>query len=460
MAEDYAGVIIGLEIHLQLATKAKLFCECPSDYRNAEINTQICPICTSQPGSKPMSLNKTAVKNLLKLVIALNGKLDPGAPIAVQRKHYFYPDLPSNYQRTSKPIAVKGKLGKIGIWELHIEEDPGRYDLKTGKVDYNRSGVPLVETVTAPDFRSPEEAREFLDELQAITNYLGNIRSEPGSMKVDANISFKGGKRVEVKNINSFKGVYTALKYEIVRQKNMFASGIAVEQETRHYDEGQGVTTGMRKKETAEDYRYIPDPDELPLVITKELIEEAKKEMPELPRAKVERFVKSYKIREDSAWVVCGELELANLFEKLAKEIDPQKLAFWISGPLKKQLNYRTLFFKESGLRESDIKTLSSKFIAGEITDKVMEQKLIEMLNAQASGKHFELKLEEVIKISDSVELEKIVKQAIASNPKVVEDFKAGNDKSLNFLAGQIMKQTKGRADAQAVMQLIRKLVQ
>ena len=236
-------------------------------------NSLVCPTCTGQPGSKPAGVNEEILGKVVQIGLALNCKIVTDESIYVRRKHYFWPDLPSGYQRTSLPVAIDGELAGVRIRECHLEEDPGRYDLRTGEVDYNRSGIPLVEIVTDPDFTSPEHARQFVEELGAILEYLNAARGEPGSTRVDANISIEGHPRIEVKNINSFKGVLTALAFEETRQRNLVKHGIEYGQETRHYDEGRGITIGLRRKETADDYRYFPDPDIPPLVVTPALIE-------------------------------------------------------------------------------------------------------------------------------------------------------------------------------------------
>ncbi len=457
MGEEGLGLMIGLEIHMQLATQAKLFCECQASYRESEPNTNICPVCTGQPGCKPMSINKRAVENLLKIALALNANIKTNENIYVQRKHYFYPDLPSGYQRTSKPIAVEGKIANIRIRELHIEEDPGRYELKKGLVDYNRSGVPLVEIVTEPDLRSPEEARSFLEELEAIMHYLNAAREEAGSTRIDANISLKGGNRVEVKNINSFKGVYTALKYEIVRQNSMLERGMTVTQETRHYDEGAGITLSLRKKEAAEDYRYIPDPDILPLSIKNELVEHLKKQLPELPREKANRIAKEYGIKNEDAWVLASEKELADLFESLASEFDAQPFAYWLRGPLKKQLNYRNLTYNESKLTPEHVEELYSMLVKKEVTDKVADQLLIKMLEEPQARPRATANKLGLIRIDNENAIERVIDEVISENPKAAEDYKKGEEKALHFLAGKVMAKTKGRAAPEIVQAILKK---
>jgi aspartyl-tRNA(Asn)/glutamyl-tRNA(Gln) amidotransferase subunit B len=435
-----------------LKTKSKLFCNCPTDYRDVEPNMNICPTCTGQPGSKPFGPNKTALQNLLKIAIALNCKvLDDST---MQRKHYFYPDLPSGYQRTSKPIGIEGRLGRIRIREVHIEEDPGRYELRNGTVDYNRAGVPLIEIVTEPDMSTPVEAREFLEEIAAILGYLNVARDEPGSMRVDANISIEGGTRTEVKNINSFKGVYTALSFEVIRQENLLRRGGKVERETRHFDEVSGRTVSMRKKESEEDYRYMPDPDAPPIVINHAALRELQKTMPELPRAKSERFVKQYSIRPEDAWIVVSEIELADMFESMAKKFEPQKLVLWLRGPVKKQLNYRNIALAQSGLGVADLSSLFNDFIDGNITDDGMENALIALLDRKVPYSSIR---QDLMKITDVSEVEKAVDTVLAlpESAPAVADYLKGSEKALNFVIGRIMKETKGKADSKTVKELV-----
>jgi aspartyl-tRNA(Asn)/glutamyl-tRNA(Gln) amidotransferase subunit B len=446
-------VKIGLEIHIQLKTNKKLFCECKAGYLNVEENTNICEICTGQPGAKPMGINKKALENLIKISLALGCTI--GNKIFFQRKHYFWPDLPSGYQRTSKPIATGGKLGKVRIREIHLEEDPGRYDLKEGKVDYNRSGIPLAEIVTEPDITSPEEAREFLEELAKIISYLDAGREEPGSSRVDANISVDET-RVEIKNINSFSGVYSALSYEIFRQKDLISKGKKIERETRHYDEKTEKTFPLRKKEVEEDYRYFPDPDIPPILISQKLVEKIREEIPELPQQKKDRFMKEYKIREREANILVSEVEIAELFEKMAKKYDPIKVSFWIVGPLKKQLNYRNLKLKESKIEYEDIISIFEDFYDKKITDDGMEIALIKILDEGIKYKDIR---ESLVKLEDTSEIEKIVDDVLSKNEKAVIDYKSGNEKAINFLIGQVMKKFSGRVDQNLVKENIIKKI-
>jgi aspartyl-tRNA(Asn)/glutamyl-tRNA(Gln) amidotransferase subunit B len=450
------NVVIGLEIHCQLKTKSKIFCSCPTNYRDVEPNENLCPTCTAQPGSKPFGLNKTALDNLLKIALALNCKVKDSS--VMQRKHYLYPDLPSGYQRTSKPIGIEGNLGRIRIREVHIEEDPGRYELREGTVDYNRAGIPLIEIVTEPDMRSPDDAREFLDELAAILGYLGVARDEPGSMRADANVSIDGGTRVEVKNINSFSGVVAALAYEIIRQQNVIRRGGKVIMETRHFEEESNSTTTLRKKETEEDYRYMPDPDVPPITVNQSHVAELGKKMPELPRAKAARLSKDFGIRPEDAWILVAEVEIADLFEKMAKKAAPQKVALWIRGALKKQLNYRELTMKQSGLREEWLSELFEMFETAELSDKAMEQTLIALFSMKKSPRKIATELD-LLMTKDPKEIDRVIDAVVAENPKSIEDYKAGNEKALNFVVGNAIKLLKGKADSKLVRELILKKI-
>ncbi|MEE9595083.1 MAG: Asp-tRNA(Asn)/Glu-tRNA(Gln) amidotransferase subunit GatB, partial [Candidatus Hydrothermarchaeales archaeon] len=314
---------IGFEIHEQINTATKLYCDSPTNYREVPPNTNVCEVCTGMPGSKPWPVNEDAIDAAVEIAMMLDCEIIYD-PVYIQRKHYDYPDLPSGYQRTSLPIAKDGVINDIGIWEVHLEEDPGKYDPLTGKVDYNRSGVPLVEIVTAPDLTSPEMARGFLRELTKVLDYTGKVRPEGGTMRMDCNISMEGGARVEIKNINSVRGAYKALKFEVTRQKNMMKRGVAVKRETRAFLEAQMITRKMRVKEEAEDYRYIPDPDIPPLVITPDVASEIKEQMPEAPHMKLQRFMEEYDISRDDAWAITSEIEMADAFEEVCKVADPK----------------------------------------------------------------------------------------------------------------------------------------
>lgn len=412
------GVIIGLEIHVQLKTQSKLFCNCATNFLQSKPNTNICPVCTAQPGSKPMPLNKKALENLLKIALMLNCKIAPDL-VYIQRKHYFYPDLPNNYQRTSQPIAVKGKISDVRIREIHIEEDPGRFDLKVGTVDLNRCGVPLAEIVTDPDMKSPEEAREFLKKIQTLLSYLGVARDEAGTTRIDANISLAGGNRVEIKNINSFTGVYHALKFEIMRQANLIKQGKAIKQETRHFEDKQMITMPLREKETVADYRYMPDPDLPPLLISPRWTEELKKELPQPPWERVKILKSKYKLNQELIDILVNEKELVDLFEIVAKTTDHELAAGFICDELKRVLNYNNLEYRDTKLTSNQIVELLEMFKKKEITDVTLHRLIERLVIEPQSPKELVQKLG-LARISDKTQLEKFSRETVDENPQAV----------------------------------------
>ncbi len=439
-------VKIGLEIHVQLRTKSKLFCSCSADYRSASANSNICPICTGQPGSKPKFVNKSAVENAIKMALALNSNVNLNNAISMQRKHYFYPDLPSGYQRTSKPIATGGSLKDVTFTEMHIEEDPGQFELRDGTVDYNRSGVPLVEIVTEPEFKDPKHAREFLEELLAILDYLSAASIQPGSLRVDANISVAGNNRVEVKNINSFKGVFTALTFESARQKNLVKNNLPVARETRHFDESRGTTSSLRRKEDAQDYRYFSDPDVSYLILSESQIQEIKKTLPELPSEKRNRFCKVYGLIEEEAFAITLEKYMADCYEQVAKSVDSKIAGNFFRGILKKQLNYRGLSMVESELTSSILIKIIKMMTSAQITEKVAEQLLIAVLDLKADPQEYAEK-NNLLGIQEQSTLNEIIDKAISENPQAVKDYLSGKQESINFISGIVMKLTRGKAD-------------
>lgn len=449
--------VIGLEVHVQLRTESKLFCGCATKgYREAAPNSLVCPSCLAQPGGKPWGVNGRAVEQAIKVALALGCEIVVEKPVFMQRKNYIYADLASGYQRTSKPIGVNGTLSGIRVHHVHLEEDPGRYDLRSGEVDFNRSGIPLVEIVTEPDFETAEHARSFLEELSAILEYLSAGREEAGSMRVDANLSIQGHPRSETKNINSFKGVFTALTFEQARQRNLIKHGVEYGQETRHFEEGTGTTTGLRKKETAEDYRYFPDPDVPPLVISKEQVEKVRKSLPELPSQKRERFSKEYEIGVQEAFAICLEKELADSFEQVSKKVDSVQAARFFRGVLKKQLNYRTLSFRQSKLSAPLLLDLLQMLEKKEVTEKVAEQLLINFLDKGVSPREHAQK-EGLAGVQGEKELAEIVEKVLKENQAAVADFERGKAEALNFLAGKVMRETRGKASPDAVQAVLKK---
>ncbi len=451
-------VKIGFEVHLQLKTERKLYCNCPANYQDVPPNTNVCPICTGMPGAKPLPPNEQAIDAAIEIGLMLGCRILTDRTIYIQRKHYDYPDLPSGYQRTSQPIAVDGELSGVRIREVHLEEDPGQYDPVAGRVDFNRSGVPLVEIVTEPDIKSPDEAREFLKLLTRALEYTGKVRPEGGgAMRADVNISLEGGGRVEVKNINSIHGAFRALNYEIMRQKRKLERGERVERETRAYLESQMITVPMRAKEMEEDYRYIPDPDLFPLRISNQKVEAIRRQMPEAPHLRFKRIVAQYNINEEAAEVIVSERELADLFEQVAQRVSPHLAATWFRTKLKKVLNYH-------GMRAADVKFTSAQLAEllqlverKEITPEQGELVLRELVVDPRSPRALLEKLG--LKPLKPADIEKLIHAVIEENQPAVRDYLSGKTEALNFLVGQVMRASKGKADPREIRKRIEEIL-
>ncbi|MBQ6099773.1 MAG: Asp-tRNA(Asn)/Glu-tRNA(Gln) amidotransferase subunit GatB [Methanobrevibacter sp.] len=452
-------MMCGLEIHVQLETESKLFCDCPTNYQDAPANTNICPVCLNQPGAKPHPTNEKALENALMIALMLNCEIDQGVTYFM-RKHYDYPDLPSGYQRTSVPIGIQGELNGIRIREIHVEEDPGQYKPDLGIVNFNRSGIPLVEIVTEPDIKSPEEARNFLKELIRVLQYSGAARGE-GTMRADVNISINGGNRVEMKNINSIKSAYKALNFELIRQKNTVKRGGVIKQETRAYiDNGKtGSTKHMRFKEDADDYRFITDPDLPPMEILDETIEKVLDVMPEAPHNKVKRFVSEYKVDDETAKVLTSEIDLAIAYEEVVKEIDPIFAGKWMRDELKRVLSYNKLDFADSEIKANDLIELFNMIQNKEITVKAGQRIIEQMPNNEKSPKAIAEEMGLLGVVKDD-EILAAVKQAIDENPKAVDDYLNGQKASINFLVGQVMRLTRGKADPGETVKLLKENIE
>lgn len=458
-------VLIGLEIHVQLKTKSKLFCGCSTDYRDSPPNTHTCPTCLGHPGTLP-KLNKRVIDFGIKAGLAFN--CDISKKMRFHRKNYFYPDLPKGYQITQydTPLAKKGKIrvngNEVRVRRIHIEEDPGRLVHKKHRfslVDYNRSGIPLLEIVTEPDISSPEEAKKLLLKIRETLEYLEIFDgSLDGSMRCDANISLKGGKRVEVKNISSYKGAQKALAYEITRQKNLIRRGKDVERETRHFDEAQEITTAMRKKEEEHDYRYFPEPD-LPLVKTNEKkIKKIKESLPELPEEKRERFVKEFGITSDQAVSLTSSLDFANFFEEVAESVDPELAASWSTDVLKGELNYRDVHISESNIGVGEMIDILNYLSADKITEKGATHIIRKVLDN--NEKPSEIMKKDDLRSIDEKNIKKIVKKVIDENQDAVDDYKKGKKEVVNYLVGQVMKETKGRAKPDITNQVVKDMLE
>lgn len=442
----------GLEIHVQLETESKLFCTCHTNYQEADPNTNICFVCLNQPGAKPYPPNMEALDGAVKIALMLGCKISPEITYFM-RKHYDYPDLPSGYQRTSIPIGYEGDLNGVRIREVHLEEDPGQYKPDMGTVDFNRSGIALIEIVTEPDMNSPEEARKFLRELIRVLEYSGSARGE-GTMRADVNISLEGGKRAEIKNINSIKGAYKALQFEMVRQKNLLKRGIEIKQETRAFLESQMITVPMRLKEEAEDYRYIPDPDLPPMLADEQNVESIRKSMPEPAHIKTERFLEEYGIKKAHARVLTSEKELADAFEAVAKEVNPDFAALWMRDELKRVLYYNKLTFKGSGINAAQIVDLLKMLQDQKITTKAGQRIIEKMPHNSEMPNQIAEELGLVGLVEDDTVLQ-AVHQAIEENPEAVSDYYEGKKKAMNFLIGQVMRLTRGKADPGKTHQLV-----
>ena len=455
---------IGLEIHGYIQTKEKLFCRCPTDYKDAKPNTNICPICTGQPGSKPMLPNEEALKKIIEISLMLGCKINDFRGIIWQRKHYDWPDLPKGYQDTTSgaysiPVGENGNYLDIRIHHCHIEEDPARWDPETGNVDYNRCGLPLIEIVTEPDFKSSKEVREWLNQLLITLSYLKAVDVD-GGIKADVNVSVKvrgkQGERVEVKNINSVYSIERAIDFEIMRQSNLLKQGEKVKMETRTFVDSTKSTVLMREKEIAEDYRFIPDPDLPVMEVSKEQVSEMQKKLPELPHLKVKRFSKEYKIDEDAAKVLSQNKDLADFYEKIAEKTNPELSAYWVTIELLRVLNWNKKELHEVSINPEHFIELLKLIEKKEITELAAKQILNQFIPKSFSPM---TKLNETSRITDKDELEKICKQVILKNQKAVLDYNAGEGKSLNFLIGQVMAMTKGRADNQLVRGIMLKLI-
>jgi len=467
-------VIIGLEIHCQLNTATKLFCGCSTDYRDDPPNTHVCPVCLALPGALPR-VNKKAVEYALRVAKALN--LEVAEECEFSRKNYFYPDLPKGYQITQydRPLAERGVVEieaddgtpkEVRITRIHMEEDPGRLVHKSGRdragyslVDYNRSGIPLIEIVTEPDLRSPKEARRFLNKLRNTLEYLDVFDGErEGAIRVDANISLEGHNRVECKNISSYKGVEKALTFEITRQKNQIARGHDITRETRHFNEGRGITMSSRSKEEETDYRYFPEPDLRPLRVRDWLDDIT---LPELPDARKARFVAQYGISHNHARTLTGDMKLANFFEKVAGD-DPVLAATWVADTLLGELNYRDM--RIDRVPPAHFADLLVLLRADAITDRAGVDVLRVMLDEGAAGEEMELPSAVVDRLglrkAAGDEFDEVAAQVVEAHPDAVADYQNGTGGALNFLVGQAMRKTRGRADARDLGRRIKELLE
>lgn len=452
---------IGLEIHGYLDTNEKLFCKCKNS-STEKPNSQICPICTGQPGSKPMLPNKEAMNQLLKISLVLNCKINSDKNLVWQRKHYSWPDLPKGYQNTISGAhlefpAVKGRFKGINITECHLEEDPAKYDPATGTVDYNRSGLPLIEIVTDPDFHSSEQVLEWLKSLIHYLSYIKAIKKS-GGIKVDTNVSTYGD-RVEIKNLNSLENIKNAIEYEVKRQIENHENGIVQRRETLTFDAVKGKTIKMRDKEAAEDYRFIPDPD-LPIIkLDVKKINQLKANLPENPDEKLEKLIKEYKIDKADAEILTKNIELVEFFEEMAKEkINLKNNISWITIELLRILNYnkKTLEDEDLDIKPEHLAEIIKAVDASEITPLKAKQIMNEFIPKSFSIKS---KSGDFAKISNTGDIETFCKTAIEQNKKVVDDFNSGKQEALNFLIGVVMKLSSRRADYKTAKDCLLKIL-
>jgi aspartyl-tRNA(Asn)/glutamyl-tRNA(Gln) amidotransferase subunit B len=484
--ERELAAVIGLEVHVQLETDTKIFCGCSTEpAEDEDPNTRTCPTCLGLPGALPV-LNEAAVEAAVKVGKAIDAEIPERTRF--HRKNYYYPDLPKNFQITQydDPIcqdgelafSVEGERRSVEIRRAHLEEDPGSLQHVGGGidtadytlVDYNRAGTPLMEVVTAPDFRGAEEVRAFLAELEEVLEYLGVFdASRDGSLRVDANLSIvdaddvdedgtvdeavlASANRTEVKNISSHKGAEKALSYEDTRQKNAVRRGREVEQETRHWDESRGITVSMRSKEAEKDYRYFREADLPPLAVSDW---KQKLSIPELPDARRERFREEYGLSEEAASKLTSTKQVADFYEDVAREFDPDLAATWVADNLLGELNYRDMAVTDVDDRLGEFRRLIEMVDEEEITRKNAREVVLRAMLDEGDDPETVVEREGLGK-TGADEVERAVAEAIEENPEAVDDFHAGEDGAINFLVGQVMQKTGGSADPGDVNELLR----
>ncbi len=475
--------VIGLEIHAELKTASKMFCPCDASF-GGEPNTKVCPVCLGLPGVLPV-LNGKAVELALRLALALNCEILPRA--LFHRKNYFYPDMPKNYQisQYDQPLGVRGHLEveteegsfRVGIHRVHMEEDTGKtvHVGESGRIhgaeysleDFNRAGVPLLEIVTEPDIRSPEQAKAFLQELKSIMEHLevSDCRMEEGSLRCDANVSVrpKGsyimGVKTEIKNMNSFRALQRALEYEIERQIKLLESGGEVVQETRHWDADSQMTTPLRTKEYAYDYRYFQEPDLVPLELDRDFMERVRASLPELPSQRRRRFREQYGLPAHDARVLTSSKAMGDFFEEVVRLGAPPKAASnWMMGELSAHLNAQNLEVGQIPIGPAHLAELIDLIEKGTISGKIAKEVFQEMVDKGEMPNSI-VERRGLTQISDQRELERIVREVVETNPGPVEDYRKGKTQAIGFLVGQVMKRTRGRANPGLVNELLRNLL-
>ncbi|HEY1405085.1 MAG TPA: Asp-tRNA(Asn)/Glu-tRNA(Gln) amidotransferase subunit GatB [Spirochaetota bacterium] len=468
--------VIGLEVHVQMNTKTKIFCGCSTSF-GAEPNHQTCPVCLGLPGVLPV-LNEEVVRKSVMAGIAINSTISSYSKF--DRKNYFYPDLPKAYQisQFDKPICVGGHIEintggtprKVKLNRLHMEEDAGKNihsddpAKKVSYVDFNRSGVPLMEIVSEPDLHSADEVNEYLTNLRQIMKYIGvsDCNMEEGSLRCDVNISIrpkgdqKLGQKVEIKNMNSFKSVRGVIEYEINRQTRLMEDGERIVQETRLWDADKNISISMRSKEEAHDYRYFPDPDLPPIVLSDEYVNEIRSSLPELPDVKRTRFIGTLALPEYDAGVLTATKQVADYFDEVVKEgAAPKKASNWIMSELLARIDDQEKI-GESKVTPKSLAKLISMIDDNTISGKIAKTVFIDMIDTGEMPDAIVAK-KGLVQVTDTGEIERIVDDVIAANPQSVEDFKAGKEKAIGFLVGQTMKLSKGKANPQMANDIIMK---
>ncbi|WP_278962243.1 Asp-tRNA(Asn)/Glu-tRNA(Gln) amidotransferase subunit GatB [Mitsuokella multacida] len=469
--------VIGLEIHCELKTKTKIFCGCATGF-GAEQNTHVCPVCLGLPGVLP-TVNKRVVEFGIKAGLATNCTINKYSKF--DRKNYYYPDLPKNWQTSQYdlPIAehgwvdidVDGEKKRIRLTRIHMEEDAGKLvhsgttikDSATSNVDYNRTGVPLLEIVSEPDLRSAEEARAYMEKIKAIMEYIdvSNCRMEEGNLRADINVSLRPagteelGTRTEMKNINSFKNLEDAINYEIERQQEVLEDGGHIVQETRTFDPARGITLSMRSKENAHDYRYMPEPDLPPIVTSEETIEKYRSELPELPDARRARIEKEYGLSDYDAGIITSSRAMAEYFDAVvATGADPKLAANWIMGDLAKNLNEDGIDIAKSPVSAERLGKMIGLIMKDTISGKIAKKVFKEMWTNEDDPEKI-VKDKGLVQITDTGAIEAAVDAAIAANPKAVAEYKGGKKKAIGALVGQVMKATRGKANPQMVNKML-----
>ncbi|MCP1224593.1 Asp-tRNA(Asn)/Glu-tRNA(Gln) amidotransferase subunit GatB [Sebaldella sp. S0638] len=472
MSKEYETVI-GLEVHCQLKTKTKVWCGCDADYDHKDPNTSACPVCTGQPGALP-KLNDKVLDYAIKAALALN--CDVNSNSQFDRKNYFYPDSPKNYQITQyfKPYAENGYLNvktnsgkeaKVGIERIQIEEDTAKniHTESESLLNFNRASIPLIEIISKPEIKNQEEAYAYLTTLRDRLKYtkISDVSMELGSLRCDANVSVrvKGetelGTRTETKNLNSFKAVVRAIEYEAARQIEILENGGRIVQETRLWDEENGITRTMRSKEESMDYRYFPEPD-LPRVhISESRLEAVKGDMPEFSEDKVGRFINEYKIPEYDAGILSGEIELADYYESVVKTSGDAKLSSnWVLTEVLRILKDKNISIEEFTVSPKNLGKLILLIKNNTISSKIAKD-IFEVLLTDNRDPEEIVKEKGLVQITDNNEIEKIVDMVLSENAQSVEDYKAGKDKAMGFLVGQAMKLSKGKANPKMVTDII-----